>query len=334
MLVRTGEGASLLHFVDHEAASQAVAHALAYAVRGADDIWLNPEAQVFRALIPALRNSYPLGRGDEWAEVAGFGPLELRQTLEIGARGQQVLILGMAPGVTDRMARVLAAQGYQSRTGLPHPAWGRGEDNGIDLAARDPADPFGGGVGRASRVALIGDVAVQGPAWMPVLAVVAGSLPGVTDDPTIRVIADGIDALAPRGAVLVQAIVMLDPADLVPGVVGQLPWSGAAIIDLSTPEVEIGALVLAFADARSAEAVARHVEGAWSTSPTSRGNGQTMAQLTGLVPDLSVVGDAPAALVMTLTTRFDHRGIIQPNFGHDVLMLAVEMRDMVFLPTP
>lgn len=58
-----------------------------------------------------------------------------------------------------------------------------------------------------------------------------------------------------------------------------------------------------------------------------------MADVTGVMPHFTVVGEEPAALVMTLSAPFDTSRGLSPNPSFEALLTAFVMRDMVFLPT-
>ncbi len=320
--VTTGSGSEHLHFVDHEAAAMSVA----LSGTGAHEMWAGPHGGTVRASVSALQRFLMYGIEGEWRAQIGFDPQDMRQSLELSLPGESYLLLRMKPGVTEGIGPVLEANGYEPRPAAPHLAWGRGEDRMMDLANRDPMHPFGGEMGRSTRVGVMGDMVVQGPVWLPVLAFMSDGQPSAADVPAMAALLEGLEAW---GLPVVQAFIPLKPEMLVDA--GEVPWTAAALIDGFTIRKQVGQLVLVFPDLDTARDAADHIAAAWDNEPSTVFQ-VSYADNTGWQPDFELVGEGPTVLVMTLAADPDWSSLMSPNSAYETLYRALMMRDMVFLP--
>jgi len=309
----------------------------------ADPAWLQ-----LRALPPGpWQQAVGHDFDDPWRAAVGFGPGDVLQMASLSAPPVQALIIDLAPGAGAAVAPALAARGYVEATQGGLTAWALGEDLGIDLAARDPGDPFDGGLGRSSRVHLAGDRLRQAVAW-PVLA----ALPGTGDHALPRVpeaaaLLDALDQIKGAG-VLVGAVLwtdagglgLTDPLAVVTGAAPPPPgppaaWGMALFADLSDGPRSTGvlALTVTLPDDAAAEALRARVAAGWAERPGGSGAG-SFATLTGAPVRTAIHQAAPGIWVLTLAQTLPtevHAGGFTRNRTHETLLRGAMMRDLVFL---
>lgn len=223
-----------------------------------------------------------LGSPDSFAEKSGIDSAALAFVAGIGQPPGAVSVWGLA----DADAATTAFSGLSGRgfTELPSKMIANGEPGIVDLATRDPADPWRGPMGQASVVGLSGRALLQAGDGAALESLLAGG-PSALDTLAGRILLDALEA--EEGAVLQAAFLGawhglgggIDPATLAgknpdearaaleqaaAGASSGLPlWQGAALADLETPEGPALALAFAYADCTDAQAAAEGAADLW-----------------------------------------------------------------------
>lgn len=272
----------------------------------------NPMAPLLRLrTIPfSLTSAVQMGMRGGWQERVGFGPDQIAALLTaewLGEGVNEVMIFELADAADhDSIGQALLANDYQARTVGDWSTWWRGEDYDIDRDARDPANPFGGGMGRASRVASDGESLVSAPGWPPIEEI-AGP-PGTTlrDLPEMAVIVAALDDPRFGDAGLVQAMVMpqAPQANNAASEPVLPPWRLGVLADLSTGPVDYGVAAVVYDDRATAEGLIGPLLSAWQAVRSTE-HDATFAELAGGEAEAFVVGDDPAALVLAIERPMD-----------------------------
>ncbi len=224
---------------------------------------------------PALALRLGIMAQGDWEPLAGFGPTDLEVGLRLGSSGaEQSMLLRLPPDVAARVAPALLASGYQKDMRAGVRALARGEDLEIDVARRNPADPFDAGLGMSSRVVVDGPWLVQSRTWPGLVALVGA--PGdrrSRGHPDLVPMAEALDRPEWGEVALVEAVL---PHQLDLGLVGGggLPvWRLGLIADLSPPAeaaatgAEAVTLVLvSYAGRAEAEQAAARIADGWDES--------------------------------------------------------------------
>ena len=150
---------------------------------------------------------YLLNGGAEWPRMVGFDFMDVRSELAFGQPpGDGIVLQGDFD--PDRIGAALSARDFTSTDAGPFTLWCRSDgcDKGLeqDLAGRDPADPFGGELGRRQPLAVSEDTLLSSAAIDTVDAMLATTLdvgPSLADDGSYAAVAE---ALAGDGT-LIQA---------------------------------------------------------------------------------------------------------------------------------
>lgn len=316
-----------IDFGDLEAAARAIA-----AVQGdVLPVYATPEGRAWRAYLPATPGlSQNLHLAGAWPALIGFGLQDIHSWTILLQTPERLLVFGLDDGVQPAVAQALLSTGY-AKGGRAFPAWFRNaEDYGIDFDLRDPANPFGGTLGQASRVAFLGPLLLQSAAWPVIDAAFTGG-PSLAERPDIAATLAALDSL-PAGPGLVTARLSLDPqtyAPRDPSLAGQgiLPWSAGLFADLSDGQTDIMAIALAYATRDQAKSAAQAMLDQWNTTPLPT-SGQTLGQMTGAALQVAVTGEGPfAALAYTVgPTAFDDGMIV--NRVQDLLTRVWTMGEL------
>ena len=192
---------------------------------------------LFRALgdVDFLMNAVPLGSilsriaaGPEalaylfasaghMKDVVGFEwLLDVNCSLEFGDPPGIGLLLGGSFDAVE-IGAVLENRGFSLGEIEGVPVWHRFDDMAISVAARDVADPFGGHLGAAARIALLPDVLGNTRAWPLIEAMISAgqsTRPSLADDRIYQVLAEAVSE--PDG-LLIQALFFSAIAPRVPG---------------------------------------------------------------------------------------------------------------------
>lgn len=222
-----------------------------------------------------------LGTPETFAGKSGIDSATLAFVAGIGQPPGAISVWGLADEEAATAAfSGLSAQGFAE---TPSGMIANGEPGVMDLAGRDPADPWRGPMGQASVVALSGPTLLQaGDAT--VLEPLLADRPSALDTVAGKIIADALETQ--EGTVLQTAFLgpwhglsSIDPAILAgkspdearaaleqaaAAAAGGLPlWQGAALADLETAEGPALILAFAYADCPEAQAAADGAAELW-----------------------------------------------------------------------
>lgn len=223
---------------------------------------------------------------DDMEALVGFAHADVRRILQVADLPVQVLLMDMNSGVVAGIPEALMSSGYVAETRDGMPIYARGDDFNIDIRARNTADPFGGQLGMASRVALRGDRLFQTPDWAGIEAALAGQ-DTLAADPRLAGVIGTLDARPADllGADLVKVDVMVGSADRSVG------SDYVLIADMITPTHNVAVLAFEVADEATAQRVVETVTENWSI-PLRVGQGGVLADILGVKPNLLIVNDA------------------------------------------
>ncbi|MEQ9815552.1 MAG: hypothetical protein RLO50_22460 [Azospirillaceae bacterium] len=280
------------------------------------------------------------GFSGEWTEIVGFLPRDIAQSLSYAAPPDQLAIIEMAESADfDAIAGALRTTGYTpEQRGDWNVLWYIEEDYRMNLADRDPRNPFGGHLGRSSRVALLEPLLAYSPAWPRIEAVTGGVDRSALELPAVLALLAVVDDPRHGEGRLVNVAFLTEqqPAEMrdgapIPGV-GIPAWELGLFADLSTGAVDTALAAFVYADAKTAGEAAAAIETVWSDTtlygfhPSLSESGMPEIHVTGDGADQAVVvisieremtGDADT--VYNLAYRAFYTGMISgelPVFGH------------------
>jgi len=277
------------------------AETLAQAMFG-DDQFIAPYMRVMGLpydMVPNMSHGFD----GEWEEVIGFLPRDIAQSLSYAALPDQLAIMEMAESADfEAIAGALQATGYtREPRGDREVLWYIEEDYQMNLAERDPRNPFGGHLGRSSRVALLEPLLVYSPAWPRIDQVTGGVERSALELPAVQALLAAIDDPRHGEARLVNVAFLTEqqPAAMrngepIPGV-GIPAWELGMFADLSTGAVDLALAAFVYADAKTAGEAASSIETVWNDTtlygfhPALRENGMPEIYVTGDGADLAVV---------------------------------------------
>ncbi len=321
---------------------------------GLDALGLSSGALLSRSLPPSLGNGLSLDIDTSWPDLLGFAPLDVRHGVS-GIRPPQIVnVIALAAGSDKSVGAALLANGYEARDHAVGTAWWRGEDYEIDIRNREPADPFGGNFGAASRIGMRGDLLFQARAWADFDSVtrVAGS--GLAGVPPVRAILAALDAPEFEGMHLVRAALVTDPSvyyDPLRPLLGsegadidairealemqddaRVPlWTTGLYADLARPGDSRGVFIMAYASRADAERAAALIADRWVTTQSTAVR-MTYEAIFGGVPGFIISGDSPAALAMVLASEATPgEAPVVMNRSYQRLLQTYFTRDMPFL---
>lgn len=258
----------------------------------------DPTVAQLRAIPPGPLTESLSDPATAWRGSVGFGLRDVQRLLTLAAPPDALTLLRLEPGAAEAVPPALAASGYAQRSLAGLTAWARGEDRQLDLAGRNPDDPFRGMLGRAARVQIDGDLIRHASDWGLLAWLAQAPADPALAHPALAPLVDALDGF--KGA-LVQAVLWPDAtrfsaADPLAAVTGQaqppegppVVWLSAALADLATGPRATGALILtaALPDAATAEAVRAALARKWATRPSSRTN-RTLAMELGENPTIT-----------------------------------------------
>lgn len=271
-------GWAMVRFVDYEALFESEGLSLFRAL-GSVDFLLN--AVPLGAILSRIAAGpealpYLFTNAGQMAEAVGFEwLLDVDQSLEFGDPPGVGLLLG---GDFDavRIGATLESRGFSITDIQGVAVWHRFDDSAISIDARDVADPFGGYLGAAARIALLPDALGNARTWPLIEAIISAILstqPSLADDPTYRVLAE---AVSESDGLLIQVLLFSGTALRLagdPAYTGQEskedldslpPYSGAVLADRQEGDDQVTLIGLVFADEATAlsaaEVLARRVE--------------------------------------------------------------------------
>ena len=216
---------------------------------------------------------YLYSSAGQMADAVGFEwLLHVDRSLEFGDPPAVGLLLG---GDFDdaAMGAALQGRGFSLTNVAEVPVWHRFADGTVSLAARDAADPFGGHLGLAARIAVLPEMLANARSWPLIEAIISaaqGVQSSLADDPGYRALAE---VISPPGGALIQALFLTgtalrfagDPwqaaseptADFAP-----LPaFSRAVLADLQEGSEQVHLIGLVCADPPTAQTAGRVLAG-------------------------------------------------------------------------
>jgi hypothetical protein len=229
--------------------------------------------------------------------LVGFDMTDIRESASLTLDGTLMTLYRFDPGIGDRLGPALDALGYarDDRDGLP--VWARGEDFAFDMAHRNPANPFGGRLGRWGRVALDGDLVAWSPAWAPVEGFAAGR-PGMAEHPQVAALIDLLDRPEAGRGTLIAARFILDPAQ---------GFGSPAVmsVDMADGADDVALFAFVVPPDQSAGDMAARAEWHWHNTPMRSFDGsETFAdRFTGDAEFHAVATDLPVVLIRVTAPR-------------------------------
>ncbi|PTX02016.1 hypothetical protein [Pararhodobacter aggregans] len=291
------------------------------------------------SLVEAL--GFPAG---EWRARVGFAPADIEQVILYGAPPLLGGVYRLAPGIAAGVPAALEAQGYAPATESGVAALAVGADGRMDLAARAPADPFRGPLGRSSRVQVEGDLLRHGSTWPMLGALQGAGAASARDEPLMAAMVgmlEGLDRGVLLRAYLVPDAMALSTGDPVAAVTGGgaggsvLVWHSLLLADFSTGAEATAALVLSlnWPESEALEGLVQPVERLWQEGVTR--SGASFASMLG--EDVEVEarrGPGGMVLLRLVVTGPVAQSVagLAVNRGFDAIYRAVMMRELVFLP--
>jgi hypothetical protein len=209
----------------------------------------------------------------EAVELLGFEWFDIDQSLSFGVPPTDGAIL-RGEFDAERVRAAFEARDFAAETidGVKVLCWIEGCDQGLamDVRSRNPANPFGGNLGRREPVALLPNLLLNSAEIETVTGMIAaatGAAPSLLDDPDYAAIADLISELGAADVELIQLhiyrqadIVDFSVPESLASVVDTLgplpPYSIAALADLQDGETQIALAALVYETAEPAETAA------------------------------------------------------------------------------
>ncbi len=162
--------------------------------------------------------NYVFAGVDRMQQVVGFEWIaSVNRSLEYGAPPYTALILD-GTFDADAISAALSGRGFEETDVSGVPVWNRFEDEEMNLRDVEPADPFGGRLGKAARIAILPGHLANSAYWdmtKGIIAAVQGEQPSLADNPNYRALADAITA--PDGLLLQALFFGLADIGLIPG---------------------------------------------------------------------------------------------------------------------
>jgi len=270
-----------------------------------------------------------------WAPLLGFGADDIDQFLTVLNPPLAALMVTLDPALIDGIGPVLIGNGYAPLDFGGVPAFLRGEnDYQLNLELRNPADPFGGNLGRSSRIALLaGGMVLQSSGLPDLQEMLDREGPKLGDDPLVQSLLAALDDSAAGTGPILRAVLFPAPDVLRVTDTAAPGLRMALLADISDGRSVHATLALAYDSRAEATAAAQQIAARWSGAVSPR-RLASYAEVTGQSPVITVLGDAPALVLLTLTAvaSFESFSGNDMNAAYDWLLSAVYTSDMVFLP--
>lgn len=274
-----------------------------------------------RSMPRGLIDAYARSDGAAWPELVGFAGRDINQLLELTAGQDRLTLIDLvdAYAVPDALVR----NGYQGE-GL---IWVRGEEDfGMNLALRNPSNPFGGSLGQHSRILLSGNRLAEAGSRAR-LAGLGDDGPRLDAHPEVAGLAAALEDPVFEGFRLVRAWLMPSLAELKPG--ARPGWIMAA--DLSDGVETLGLLMIVMTSQSWAERDAALVQSNWADVQTAAGRG-TFEEAIGPV-EVGVIATEVPVLYIARRLAIADRPAGTPMFVGDPWgMQVILMQDLGFLP--
>ena len=315
-----------------------------------------------RGLLGGMDMSYFMSYLEGMAEAVGFDFFDIDRALNFGNPPGFGLVL---EGTFDaaRIAEAYQARDYNAEAVRGVPVWcpadGCAEGFRMNIAESNPANPFGGRLGRSEVLAVFSDSLLVNSADFQVVgaAVRAGldAAPSLADAPDYAAVAGAALSL---GVVTQAAFInpvhtlTFDPAALlVNGDTPTLPETGllppytlAAFVDAGTADEQIAAILLAYPDAEQAAAAGAELHTRLQTMDSIRVERpwrELIAERGGELDEWQVYTDADSGWsVAVVSMRYplpsnelnSETSSFEPSSQvYRLLMAALLQRDTLFL---
>ena len=257
--------------------------------------------------------NYLLTSTGQMAGTVGFEwLLDVDRSLEFGDPPDVGLLLG---GDLDAAAigAALQARDFSQADVSGVTVWHRFDDLTVSIADRDPADPFGGHLGAAARIALLPGALANARSWPLINGIIGsaqGAQPSLADDPAYRALAGAITA--PDG-LLIQALFFTGEALQVPGDpaslgvappaadLGPLPsYALAVLADRQEGNDQVHLIGLVTTDAPAAQAAAEVLAGRLADFRLSTRPNEVLTEEFGATVSAAVIESAADGLAVAL----------------------------------
>lgn len=262
----------------------------------------------------------PLKNDDGTSYIGiGFIPAQNVETiLTIATPPRLEMILKLAPGETSNVESTLLDFGYTIQEKFGVSAYTNGRDDfELDIANRNAMDPFSGLIGSSARVVFRDDLILSARSWPYILLLAKHSEPDWVWEP----LAHAIDTAGLGESVLLQAQILPSQATLTRGTPSGIPiWNFAMLADLSDGTTDTTMALFLYLTKTDAEHAAARLREGWSgplpIDPASvrpapgqdfeaelrklQESSPSLAELTGVEPIVSVLGDGPYVTVLSL----------------------------------
>ncbi len=257
--------------------------------------------------------NYAFSSAGQMAGAVGFEwLLDVDRSLDFGDPPDIGLLLG---GTLDAGAigAALQARDFDQTDVSGVTVWHRFDDLAISIEARDTADPFGGHLGAAARIALLPDMLANARSWPLINAIIGaaqGAQPSLAGDPAYRALAGAITA--PDG-LLIQALFFGGEALKVAGDPTQLglampaedlgplpPYALTVLADRQEGHDQVHLIGLVYADAPTAQAAADVLAGRIADFRLSTRPDEVLVEQFGATVTASVVESEADGLAVAL----------------------------------
>ena len=328
-------------FGDSEAASTVIAQALgrrliAAAIGQATTPFLmdfdSPIGPMLRVAEPDFGRAAYMAEPEGWTPLLGFGADDIRQMLSVRQLSKPGVIIRLDPALFSAIGATLVANGYAPLALGKDPAFARGADDyGMDINGRNVEDPFGGELGRSSRVALLQEGLLLQAAGLPELRMLTTRDSAMLGDaPLMQSLLTALDDPAAGSGAILRAMVFPTPFLLTATDPAPSGLRMGILADISDGIQVHATLALAYDSLAEAEAAAAALPQRWAEVP-SRPDGPSYADLTGQTPVLTVTGEGPAVLLLTLTDTASFANFNEVNPLYDRLIGGVFSGGMTIL---
>ncbi|PWK60502.1 hypothetical protein [Roseicyclus mahoneyensis] len=283
-----------------------------------------PEALALSRSLPGeMATATLLSAPDAFAAATGLVLGDLGPILTVSRSPERLTRLWIAPGAAARMVTTLVANGHDI-TGRQGDAvrLARGADFSIDLARREPANPFGGPLGQSTRFLVSEGLVLHAPATPILEAAISAVGPMLAEHPGLDALLNGLDAAADGAGGLVHALALL-------GVNGR----DLLVADLAQGAEETGLLVIGVADTVTAERLAMRLSDRWH-SVNSPITGQPLAALFDGPVTITAHPGAPASVTLRRSQPRDFAEQVFRNRPVESFQRLLLMGDLSALLAP
>ena len=283
--VTARQGRPSVSFVDFGAAFEA-SSASSHSPKTSEEFAaMSPETrQTWLKTLGRLRSGPPdllphlLVMIENMPDLLGFEWFDIDRALSYGTPPDVGTLFAATPD-PDRLAEKLLGRAFERTSYQGTTLWQKGEEDSIDIMAREPGDPFVGPLGRAVRLAVFPDYLANAPTAAMTQAVVNSHddrYPSLADADDYRTLAE---ALALEEGALVQAqfwnffdvgLVPDDPSGMLrnpPGTLPSLPETApqgdalppyglAVLADSQAGPEQVGIVALLYEDGETAQEAA------------------------------------------------------------------------------